>query len=178
MRYILNILLALFLFGCATKNKVVSESDLNALKDVVYNKTIEFKAKQANPLVTPFSIDNGSLLILGNNSHYINLTNVENHVHLDADRISMKLPFFGQHNLVNNYNGQKVNLNLDQPIQGKTITYNPRKKAYTISMWVKGDEEALELKYTLYANNNASLIVDSTHRNTITYNGEWKARNN
>lgn len=173
---IMKLIAFLFIIGCTSQKNLVSTNDIEHLKDVVFNKTIEFNAHQANPLVTPFSMDNGNLFISGSNSYYINLTNIPNYLKIESDRIKMSLPFYGQHQLANNYNGQKNNLVLDETIQEKSITYNEKRNSYTIKMRVKGEEESLEIKYTLHPNKNASLTIDSTHRNTISYNGNWVSK--
>ena len=172
MRFLIGILSVLCI-GCASKNTVVSEVALNSLKNAVYNDDIEFVGRIASPLRIRNDINAYNHLPPGSNQAQINLANISNYVRIFQDSISIDLPFYGEQRIINTYADADNSYEFNQKINEKEIVFDAKKKTYMLKLWVKGEEESLRINYTLHANNTAQMIVNSTHRNAITYRGEW-----
>lgn len=172
MRILKFICFTLFL-SCASKSSIVSNQAVKSLKEAVENKTIRFTGRSASPLNFGNNLSAYNLLPPGSNQAFINLANINNHLTIDKDSITMDLPFYGEQRMINAYKNNDNSFIFNQKLNEKTVVFNPKKSTYTIKMWVKGRQESLRINYTLHPNNSAQMVVNSTHRNSITYRGVW-----
>ncbi len=172
MRIYLGFVFLVFM-GCASKDVLVSEKKMRNLKDAVYKKNIAFEGRSASPLRFGNNLSAYNTLPPGSNQAFVNLANIYNYVKIYKDSISMDLPFYGEQRIINAYSSDDNSLIFHQPIDEKTIVYDPKKKTYTLKLLVKGRQESLRISYTLHPNQTAQMVVNSTHRNAITYRGDW-----
>ncbi len=163
----------LILFGCASKELVVSEKKMSNLKEAVYSKNIAFEGRSASPLRFGNNLSAYNTLPPGSNQAFVNLANIYNYVKIYKDSISMDLPFYGEQRIINAYSSDDNSLIFHQKIDEKTIVFDPKKKTYTLKLLVRGRQESLRISYTLHPNKTAQMVVNSTHRNAITYRGDW-----
>lgn len=86
----------------------------------------------------------------------------------------MDLPFFGGQRIINAYSTDDNSFIFNQRIEEKSISFDQKKQSYTLNLWVKGRQESLRINFRLFTNYTATIVINSTHRNAITYRGEWK----
>lgn len=164
----------MFIIGCASQKPKVSAEAIANLKTILETENIEFEAKNASPLRFSNDLNAYNHLPPGSNQNFINLSNISNHLKIYKDSVSIDLPFFGEQRMISSYTNNDNSFVFDQKLNEKTIQLIAKKGAYLMNLWVKGKREALRINYTLFANNSATVVVNSTNRNSITYRGSWQ----
>ena len=172
MRY-LNWFLLILIMGCVSQKPKVSKQSLDELKKIVVEENIEFTARNASPLRFSGGINTYNTLPPGSNQNFVNLANISNYMRIFKDSISMDLPFFGGQRIINAYSTDDNSFIFNQRIEEKSISFDRKKQSYTLNLWVKGRQESLRINFRLFPNHTASIVINSTLRNAITYRGEW-----
>ncbi|MHB0755354.1 DUF4251 domain-containing protein [Polaribacter sp. M15] len=149
-------------------------ADLNALKEVVKNKNIEFVANAANPMAISGVTGLESLLPVGSNLANINLIGNQNYLIIKNDSIKFHMPYYGVRRLGGQYGTSDNGLSFKGIVKHLETKFNPKKNSYKISCRINKSQENLELNLTMYANKSATLQVNSSHRNAINYTGNWQ----
>lgn len=169
----LNWILLILIMRCVSQKPKVSEQSLDRLKKIMLEENIEFTARNASPLRFGNSLNAYNHLPPGSNQNFVNLANINNYMRVYKDSVSMDLPFFGEQRIHKAYSNEDNSFIFNQKIEDKTISFDQKKNTYNLNIWVKGKQEALRINYRLHPNNTATIVVNSTHRNAITYRGEW-----
>lgn len=138
-----------------TKQQIKEEKKLAKQKEVqalIDSKEYEFVAVTAYPQGTR-SID------LISNPNYLRIKN---------DSIFSEMPYFGRAFAGVGYGGSG-GLDFKGPVQDFSLTKN--KKDYTIKAKVKDNSDSYTVILTVFFEGNASLTINSVHRNSINYRG-------
>lgn len=172
----LRILLILFFFQTAISCKsTATVVEMNALKEVVESQNFNFVADSANPM--PIANVSGlqNLLPRGSNMANINLNDITNFLNIKGDLIDLDMPYYGVNRMVTTYNTRNVGMQFKGKIKSSDIKFNAKKNKYTLKYTIKTDMESLALILVMFPNQTATLSINSSHRNSISYNGKWKA---
>ena len=102
----------------------------------------------------------------------VNISQNQNYVKFQPDFIDSYMPFFG-----NAYGGVAYGTDKGLKFNGKpeVFTIEKNKKAFQIEAVVKGETDNFRLSLTVGFEGNATLIIYSNNRSTISYNGEISA---
>lgn len=173
LNFLLSFVCISLLVSCKS---TASLSDIKNLKKVVANKSFEFNASNAIPLSLGNIRGIENLMPNGSSSGNINLNGNPNFMIVKNDSIHMDMPYYGRRNLGGGYNPSDVGLKFKSNIKTETSSYNSKKNSYIIKYNINNNQENLILTLTLYANKSSNLNVISSHRNTINYQGNWKAK--
>ncbi|CAN1486105.1 Protein of unknown function DUF4251 [Flavobacteriaceae bacterium] len=155
----LTVFMSFSMFFCfaqeKTKQQLKEEKKIAKQKQVqslIDSKEYEFVAVTAYPQGTR-SID------MVSNPNYLRIKN---------DSVFSEMPYFGRAFAGVGYGGSG-GLDFKGPVQDFSITKN--KKDYTIKAKVKDNSDSYTIILTVFFEGNASLTINSVHRNSINYRG-------
>jgi hypothetical protein len=138
-----------------TKQQIKEEKKLAKQKEVellLDGKEFEFVAVTAYPQGT----------------RSIDMISNPNYLRLKKDSIFSEMPYFGRAFAGVGYGGGG-GLDFKGPVQDFSISKN--KKDYTIKAKVKDNSDSYNVILTVFFEGNASLTINSIHRNSINYRG-------
>jgi hypothetical protein len=131
------------------ENKIAKQKEVQALID---SKKYEFVAITAYP----------------QGMRSVNMISNPNYLRFKNDSIFSEMPYFGRAYAGVGYGGSG-GLDFKGPVQDFSITKN--KKDYTIKAKVKDNSDSYTVILTVFFEGNASLTINSVHRNSINYRG-------
>jgi hypothetical protein len=165
--------MSLVVLLCYNCKSTATVAEISNLKEVVAGENFEVNSTFANPLALANVSGLENLLPPGSNIAQINLANIQNYFIVSKDSISLDLPFYGERYMNNGY-GTDNGLKFDGKFEKNKMTYNAKRNDYLLEYWLNSNREKLRVAVTLYPNNSSSITVNSSHRSTITYKGNWK----
>lgn len=160
--------------SCSSAKKIVSSEQLESLKNAVENNLFEMNANSANPVAFANVRGIENLLPLGSNAANISLVNIPNYFRVQKDSIQLDLPYYGELQMPRAY-GADNGLSFEGAPKKVVKEFNAKKNSYSIIYTLKAENESLKATLTLFANNSATLHLNSSIRTTIVYYGSWKA---
>lgn len=148
-------------------------AEIELLKETATSKNFIVTANDANPtgLVNTRGLEN--LLPPGSNLGHINLVNTQNNFTVKNDSIYLDMPFYGERRFSSGY-GTDAGLQFEGIPENVQSSFNQKKNTYEFEYLLKTKTESLQISLTLFANKTSRFTVNSSHRSTITYNGNWK----
>lgn len=174
MKFFYSILF-LFLFSCSSSKTIVAASpESRALDALLTNKNFIIEADWAYPQVTGAlaSVANSGILGPGNNANSINLVGNPNFVKMEGDSITGFLPYFGERQLRGGYDRESgiVFKGIPQNYRLKKIE---EKQRYVMEFDIRAEKsnELFSFVIDFFPNNTSLLIVNSTERFPIRYQG-------
>ena len=102
----------------------------------------------------------------------VNLSTNQNYVKFQVDLIDSYMPFFGNANGSVVYSTDKGLKFIGKP---ESFTVEKNKNAFNIDAVVKGETDNFRLSLSVGFEGNASLLISSNNRSTISYDGEISA---
>ncbi|WP_435625755.1 DUF4251 domain-containing protein [Flagellimonas sp.] len=155
----------------SAKDRVVTEEQKKELETLVNNKTFEFKARWARPLVTSSlnSVANAGLIQQGSTINNVDLTGNANFLKMTGDSVSAYFPYYGERQIGGAYpptdnaikfEGIPEDLKVDQNSKGYQIRFN-----------ISNKTETYQVTAQLFPNKNGNININSTHRLPISYVG-------
>ncbi|GAB7256464.1 DUF4251 domain-containing protein [Polaribacter sp. OB-PA-B3] len=173
MRVVLVSLLV-FCFGCSGLKSTATQAEINNLKEIIASKNIEAIFDWAQPMGLNNNVRGlENLLPPGSSTNNINLSGNANFFRIKNDGVHVDLPFYGQQQLSRGYNAD-AGIKFDGKPQAEKKYFDNKKGAYILKYTLNAKDEGYNATLTLYPNGNCSLNVNSSHRSTIYYNGNWK----
>lgn len=152
-------------------------AEIASLKEAVSKENFEIVATVANPVAFANVRGIENLLPPGSNINNINLMSNPNYFRVQKDSIDLDLPFYGERHFAGNY-GSDAGFNFKGKINKKKTTFRKKNNSYLIDYWLNNDTESLRVSLILFANKSSNLTVNSNHRSTINYRGNWKKLEN
>ncbi|MGQ7947088.1 DUF4251 domain-containing protein [Flavobacterium sp. WC2509] len=139
-----------------TKKQLKEEKELAKQKEIdslIESKVFEFVANRANP----------------QGVRSIDMTTNDNFLRLKKDSIHSEMPFFGR-----GYSGIGYGSGGGLDFKGVVNDFSIKKgkKSYTIKANVKDAADSYNIVLDIYFEGTAYLNINSTHRSSISYNGE------
>jgi hypothetical protein len=162
-----------FLVSCGTSKVNYTSDDMNALRELVDSKSFEIESDWAYPLpsIGLNSIANAGLLPPGNNATQINLIGNANYLRIEGDSIKAQLPYYGERQIASNYGSTNTGILLNGLMKDLTVDFNEKKERYELRFQANQDTETYQVTINIFSNRQASMSINSTHRNNIAYRG-------
>ncbi|WP_375324503.1 DUF4251 domain-containing protein [Flagellimonas sp. GZD32] len=175
---ILGILL--FFAACAATSKTNATSEEQAVfEKMVANKQFEMNATWAQPMATQSlnSIANAGLLPPGSTANRIDITGTGGYFRLSDGKVKADLPFYGERRMGGTYSNDKVGIKFDG--EPRDMTFEPAKKGdgYTLKFNITEGAESYQVVANIYPNQSARLMVASSQRTNIWYQGNLSEYN-
>jgi len=148
-------------------------AEIETLKETAMSSNFIVRANSANPtgLVNTRGLEN--LLPPGSNLGHISLVNTQNNLTVKNDSIYLDMPFYGERRFSSGY-GSEAGFQFEGIPEKVESSFNQKKDTYEFKYWLNAKNESLQISLTLFANKSSRFTVNSSHRSTITYNGNWK----
>jgi hypothetical protein len=166
--------LIIFISCASLKTEIISQKQITTLKEVVTSKNFEVISDWAQP----FGLNAGmtglqGLIQPGSSINNISLIGNPNFFKSQKDSVCIDLPYFGEQQMSrgHNFNG---GIKFKGKVDNYKASFNEKKNVYTLKYWLKGAGESYAVILTMFANNNSTLSITSSHRTTINYIGNWK----
>jgi hypothetical protein len=164
-------ILCFFVFCCAsipseaqTKAELKQEKkekDYQNMVSLVKSGNYEYEAQWANPI-------GGSR---------VNLLSTVNFLNFKENQMNLHFPFFGSIQTANIYNSNDIGINFKGEPKKYRIDFNDDKKKITIRFQGNTEGESFDFNLTIAGDGNAYLVVNSSGRSTINYDGILKKQN-
>lgn len=173
MRFLILGLIVVFM-SCESSKKILTAKEIEDFKKEISHKKIEVTSNFAQA----FGLNSGvrgmqNLLPPGSTIGNINLSDNPNFFIFKKDSLKMDLPYYGQQQMSTDYGGSG-GVKFSGKVISVTKKFNEKKKSYILSYLVKAKRESYNIILTLYPNKSTNLVVNSSHRTSITYLGNWK----
>lgn len=177
LHYFASVIFVLLILGsCGTgKNTVPDAGKVAALDSLVRQKNFRVENQWAYPMVTNAMMQVGALLGPMNNAQRINLMGNPNYLEIKGDSVKAELPYFGERQMGGGYNPDGQGIKLDGKISDWDLSYIEKKNLYRVKFRAGQNSESLNIILELYPNNRTMLMINSTQRNPISYEGTVKA---
>ena len=154
------------------------ETAYNSTKELIESGTFQFEAFWANPLGNDVAnigqnISGGGAIFQGGR---VDVSSNDNFVNVDGKKTDLFLPYFGRvffPKRINNQGGIKYK----GDITNYRIKINDDKQIITIKFEAKTENDYLKFSYRINSGGSATLTINSTNRQTISYTGDIKILN-
>lgn len=173
---ILLILGGLLLWGCGSGIKSIYTPEQIALfRDVINGKSYTFLANTANPTMTNgiSAVANSGLWPPGGTFSNILLQGNDNYLIVKGDSISADLPYFGERQMGGGYDSNAGISFKGIPSRYKE-EYDDSKNQMHITFTISEKLETYQVTLSVFPNNKASVVINSSQRFPIRYLGDLK----
>jgi hypothetical protein len=126
------------------------------------------KQKQVQSLIDSKEYEFVAVTAYPQGTRSIDMVSNPNYLRIKNDSVFSEMPYFGRAYAGVGYGGSG-GLDFKGPVQDFSITKN--KKDYTIKAKVKDNSDSYTIILTVFFEGNASLTINSVHRNSINYRG-------
>jgi hypothetical protein len=163
-----SITLALImLFYIGTLAQASKEDQKEQKKQERYQKIIElvesgqyeFNGQKANP----------------QSGRQIDLTTRANFLRVDGTNAAAEMPYFGRAYNGVAYTGGDGGINFDGPMEDYAVQLNDKKRRITVTFSVRSNNDNFRCRLTITSPDNATLLVTSNNRQSISYSGSISA---
>ncbi|MEN8788284.1 MAG: DUF4251 domain-containing protein [Flavobacteriaceae bacterium] len=134
--------------------KEKAEREYLKTKDLITADAYTFVALQATPL--------------GGNRFFLNT--IPNYIHVDQGEADIYLPYFGAVRMSNGYSAEG-GIKFTGKLENYTVKFDDEKQRILLSFEIQRGHERHEFNFNMYKAGATSLVVASSRRNSIAYNG-------
>ncbi|MGB5236896.1 MAG: DUF4251 domain-containing protein [Flavobacteriaceae bacterium] len=131
-----------------------AELEYQKTKDIVESDAYTFVALQAAPL--------------GGGQFFVNT--IRNYINVNEGEADLYLPYFGVVRAPNGYSPE-AGIKFKGELENYTISFDDEKQEIVVSFEIQRGHERHEFNFNMYKAGAASLVVASSRRNSIAYNG-------
>jgi len=179
IRYVLlSFSLAIMLLGsCGSANKIMEPTAKSrALDEMITSKKFVFEAEWARPLPTLAmnSIMQSGLMPPGSSAAQINITGSSYYFRMEGDTVSAQLPYFGERQMGGGY-GSDSGIDFKGVPEDLKIERDENKLSYSITFNISKEIETYRCRLVLSRNQRGNLLINSSQRFTIRYEGDVSA---
>lgn len=119
-----------------------------------------------------FEIENDWVIPLGGGR--VNLIGNPNSITFKGDSVEVYLPYFGVRHSGGDYGGRNGGIKFEGPVKNLVVREDQVKKNIFLTFERRGGREDYDFLIRLYPNGNVYTSVNSSQRQTISYQGEVK----
>ena len=134
--------------------KEMAEQKYLATKDLINSGSFSFVATQTIP--------NGGSLIF--------LNTVPNYTNLEGEQTNIYLPYYGAVRMPNRYSADG-GIKFKGTVENYQVEFKDNEQTVSVFFEVQRDNERFEFNFDIYKDGWTTLVVASSRRNPITYNG-------
>lgn len=169
-RFLFLSILCITFFSCKS---TATLAEIENLKETAISKNFIITADTANPTALMNTRGLENLLPSGSNLGHISLVNTQNNFTIKNDSIFLDMPFYGERRFGGGY-GTESGLQFEGIPENVESSFNKKKNTYEFEYLLNTKTESLQISLTLFTNKTSRFTVNSSHRSTITYSGNWK----
>ncbi len=153
MKALLVLILLVTIHGTFAQDKRLKRID--AVRSLVDSKNFVFEANRASPLGLPS----------------LSVVRIENYVRIQKDSALGFLPYFGEMRLGGGY-GEGGAIEFDSEIRDYKVKTKKNGKGIIVMFNTKKSDEQFNFTLFITKSRTATVVVQSLHRNSITYYGQ------
>lgn len=172
-----SLLVVLMLSNCGGSQSVFGSAKDKALVDSLIAKR-EFRIVNQWALPTMSSsmmkISASGIMGPGNSGQRIDLSGNGNFLEIEGDSVKAFLPYFGERQMGGGYNSDGEGIQFDQVVEDISFGYDDGKNQHTIKFTANNGAESFEVTLYVFSNKKSSLLVSSSQRDMIRYEGTIK----
>ena len=173
MKWIYALYMLVLLTGCRSTTPV-TQAQIDAIEKAVKTQEFTFKAQWAEPLdQTALQVFN-ALRPAGGivNGNRVHIENGGYYIRLKEDQIFIDLPYFGKRQISGGLPGDT-----GIEVEAGDYTWEQRTtdkdEQRSIDIQTASNGESYDISIRLFAQGKASVVVNSTQRQSIRYVGTW-----
>lgn len=180
----LLLIFSIVLVSCNSSRQVVDKAaQLNKLDELLTEKEFELDVEWAYPLVTNDlnavlnSLNSAVISPTGDTSGSIYVSDQNAYLKVKGDNISAELPYYGSHTVggagtINN--SRNIGISFDGIPEDLVIKKNEKRSLYKITFNINSIEkrENYQVSITMFPNESCNIVINSSHRTSITYKGK------
>ncbi|MEX0290780.1 MAG: DUF4251 domain-containing protein [Flavobacteriaceae bacterium] len=180
----LNIYLTAFLvistlIGCGSSTKIVEPTAKSRQLDQwVAEKDFEINSEWAIPMLTNSmsQVSNAGLFPPGSAANRINLTGNSNYLKVNGMEVEASLPYYGERQVGGGYGNTNSGIVFSGRVKEYESVKDEDKLKHQITFRVMNNTEVFDVAITLYPNLKSEIIVNSSQRLVIRYEGRVKSK--
>ncbi|RMA64300.1 DUF4251 domain-containing protein [Ulvibacter antarcticus] len=163
----------LILVGCKGSDGVVNSVEAQQTQAMLDAGNFEIDLKTANPLASNElnQLQNSGLLGVGNSAGRINLIGITSYLQFKGDNLKVYLPYYGTRRMGVTMGRDNGAIEFDGVPTDYKSTYNEQKGRTQIDFSMREGSENYDVIITIYPNRNAFVNINSSQRNSISYDG-------
>ncbi len=184
MNYVFKFLILCSIIGftsCKSSNQVTNLKNAEQfakLEALIESKSYQIDINAIYPFNTAATTQvlNAVLFPTGNSAARIDVRGNGNYIKISDDKVKANLAFFGERQIGGgNYGKNDGGIHLDDSVQNYTVTKNEKKKTLSIKFNANDNIENHNITIIVSINQRASISVNSSHLNRISYDGTIEA---
>jgi hypothetical protein len=173
-RFLFLSLLIITFYSCKS---TATLTEIEFMQKTVLDKNFTIVANSAAPVSFANVRGIENLLPPGSNLANISLINIQNNFTIKNDSVFLDMPFYGERRFASGY-GTETGLQFKGKPDRLKTSFNSKKNKYVLEYWLNAKTESLRISLSLFANKTSRFTVNSSHRSTITYDGNWQSLKN
>lgn len=164
----------LMLSNCGSSESALRTSHYKAAVDsLIENREFRVVNQWALPTMSSSMMELSSSGIMGpgNSGQRIDLSGSTSFLEIKGDSVRAILPYFGVRQMGGGYNSDGEGIQFDQVVENISFDDEDAKDRYVIKFRANNGSESFELILYIYSNKKSSLLVNSSQRDVIRYEG-------
>jgi len=174
MRWMVSLVVGFCIISCSS-SRTYTEVQISTLASAVSTPSFYINAQWALPLDNDAAQVLNALQPAGNvvNGNRVHIDNGTNFIKVRQDSLFVNLPYFGTRQISG---GAPGNTNIEVAMALEIWRTEPSKKAYqrNLRFEARHKGEAYDIAIRLNAGGTATVIVNSSQRQSIRYTGNWE----
>ena len=175
--YLASLMLICTLMSCGSSSKIVEPTAESRLLDQwVSEKDFEITSEWAIPMLTNSmtQISSAGLFPPGSTANRINITGNNNYLKVNGMEVEASLPYFGERQVGGGYGNTNTGIEFIGRAEQYESIKDEEKLRHQINFRIKNNTEVFDVAITLYPNLKSEIIVNSSQRLVIRYEGRVK----
>ncbi|MCX2680311.1 DUF4251 domain-containing protein [Galbibacter sp. EGI 63066] len=174
--YFSCLILIVVCWSCSgTKNTLANAQDIRALDSLVQQKQFKVVNDWASPMMTTAMMSISGILGPQNNMQQVNLIGNANYLEIKGDSVKAYLPYFGERQRGGGYNPDGEGIQFDQIAEDMEVNFLEDKELYRVRFNAHNKSESFAVMLAIFPNRKTNLVINSTDRNSIRYEGKLSA---
>jgi len=176
MRILLYFICASLITACGSSREYTA-AELAHLEKAVSTPQFTFTAQWANPLDADATQILNALRPAGGGAVAGNRIRLDSGVYtlkLEGEELEVDLPYFGTRQISSGKYPTDSGIQAKGPYKDFRIKSSKKSHQRNLSLQVSDATESYNISLQLFAGGTASITVNSSHRQSISYNGTWE----
>ena len=163
----------LITFSCKSSKTSATPAQIEALGQLVSNKSFEIESNWAYPQLTNAmqQILNSGLMMPGNSASGINLIGNPNFLKIEGDSIKSYLPYYGERQMQVSLSGNDSAIQFDGLMKDLEVIKN-KDESYTLKFDANSKRENFQVFVRVFPTMKSSMVLNGDSRFTIRYDGD------
>lgn len=173
-----SLITVLILSSCGGSHGVMGTAQDKALVDsLIASREFQISNQWALPTMSSsmMKLSSSGILGPGNSGQRIDLSASGNYLKVIGDSVKASLPYFGERQMGGGYNSDGEGIHFDQKLENISYNYNDAKNLHIVKFRASNGAESFDLTLNVFSNKKSSLLVSSSQRDMIRYEGTIKA---